>query len=71
MKKDYICPTVLIVNVEKDVILADSQSKVTPFALNPSSNTSSEESDPARWADAKGGHGGFNLDDDFSDDIDW
>lgn len=68
MKKDYICPTVLIVNVEKEALLADSQSKVTTFEINQGSTTS-DGSDPAEWADAKGGYGGFNFDDDFSDDI--
>lgn len=64
MKKNYICPTVLIVNVEKDAILADS---LTSPDIPSGPNTSSG----AEWADAKGGHGGFYFDYDFSDDINW
>lgn len=70
MKKNYICPTFLIVNVEKDALLAGSPTKVTSSDI-PSGPSTGHDDDPANWADAKGGHGGFYFDDDFSDDINW
>lgn len=69
MKKNYICPTVLIVNVEKDAILADSRPIVTTPDIP--SGPSTGNGIPAGWADAKGGHGGFYFDYEFSDDINW
>lgn len=69
MKKNYICPTVLIVNVEKDALLAGSP---TEFTITSGRSTSDDSgSGSAEWADAKGGHVGFYFDDDFSDDLNW
>lgn len=70
MKKNYICPTVLLVNVEDEIILAGSPPKVTTPDI-PSGPSTGDDDDPAKWADAKGGHGGFTFDDDFSDDLNW
>lgn len=61
MKKNYICPTVLIVNIEDEIILAGSP-EVTTFDITSGSSTGD---DPAIWADGKGDQGGFIFDDDL------
>lgn len=48
MKKKYICPTVLIVNIEDEIILAGSP-ELTSNGPTSGQNTGDDD-DPANWA---------------------
>lgn len=53
MKKAYICPAVLLVDIDEENILAGTQVNSDEIPFNP---------DPGNWVDAKGGYTGFDDD---------